>query len=64
MFKKAGGFLSSMNPAWRANPLGWLGQSIAVYADQDPFWDKLHRDEADDGFLSRSLKQSSRCIAK
>ncbi len=24
-----------------ADPLGWMGSSFAVYADQDPFWDEL-----------------------
>ena len=37
----AGNFLGGMNPSLKANPLGWLGQSLACFADQDPFWDKL-----------------------
>ncbi len=25
------------------DPLGWLGQSIAIYADRDPYWDELQK---------------------
>ena len=27
-----------MAPGLRANPLGWLGDWVTVYADEDPFW--------------------------
>jgi hypothetical protein len=41
--KEAAGFLSRMAPGARAgvHPLSWLGQSISIYADQDPFWEEL-----------------------
>jgi hypothetical protein len=38
---QAGNFLGNMSPALRVNPLGWLGQSITLYADADPYWDQL-----------------------
>ena len=32
---------SQMAPALRANALGWLGKTVALYADADPFWQEL-----------------------
>lgn len=45
--QQAGNFAGSMAPGLSVNPLGWLGQSIAVYVDDDPFWGEL--EAADDG---------------
>jgi len=36
--EEAGNFVANMAPGLRANFLGWLGQSITLYADDDPFW--------------------------
>lgn len=36
-----GGLLVQMAPGARLDPLGWLGQSVAVYVDDDPFWQDL-----------------------
>ncbi len=33
-----------------ANPLSWLGSSIAIYADDDPFWADLAKQTDDDQF--------------
>jgi len=41
--QEAGNFIGTMAPGLKANPFGWLGQSIALYADADPFWDRLRR---------------------
>lgn len=41
--------LSQFVPGLDVNPLGWMGQSISVYADADPFWkDLLQADDRDD----------------
>ena len=39
--KSAGSFLGNLAPGLRANPLGWVGSSLTLYADEDPFWDRL-----------------------
>ena len=49
----AGNLFESINPSLRANPLGWLGQSIAIYADQDPFWEKFSQAEKGETFLEK-----------
>ncbi|MCH7918551.1 MAG: hypothetical protein IIC50_11260 [Planctomycetes bacterium] len=33
-----GNLAGLMAPGLRANPLGWLGDWVTVYADEDPFW--------------------------
>ena len=52
--QQAGNFLASINPSLKANPLGWLGESIAIYADQDPFWDKLSKADKSEKFLEEN----------
>lgn len=39
------------------NPLGWLGQSLAVYADADPFWKELGEAKNKDEFLSKNVSR-------
>jgi hypothetical protein len=39
--KEAVNFLGGFNPTVKANPLAWMGQCVAIYADQDPFWAEL-----------------------
>ena len=36
-----GSMASGFVPGLKANPLGWLGTSIALYADDDPIWNEL-----------------------
>ena len=55
--QQAGNFLASINPSLKANPLGWVGESIAIYADQDPFWDKLNKADKSDKFLEMNYHQ-------
>ena len=55
--QQAGNFLASINPSLKANPLGWLGESIAIYADQDPFWDKLSTADKSEKFLELNYHQ-------
>ncbi len=38
-------FAAGMVPALKANPLGWLGSSVALYAEDDPIWGELRRDK-------------------
>jgi hypothetical protein len=52
LIKGAGNFLGGMNSSLGGgSPLGWLGQSIAIYADDDPFWAKLGRSDEQEHFL-------------
>jgi hypothetical protein len=44
--RQAGNMLQSMIQA-KANPLSWVGSSIAVYADDDPFWAELAKQPDD-----------------
>ena len=39
--QKAGNFVGNMAPGLKANFLSWLGQSVTLYADADPFWSEL-----------------------
>ena len=38
-----GNFFGNSAPGLKTNPLGWLGQSVALYADEDPFWESLRQ---------------------
>lgn len=56
VLRQAEGFLSSMAPGLRANPLGWLGSSAALWADDDPIWaELLKKGDGDHRSLERSL---------
>jgi hypothetical protein len=50
----AGNFLGNFSPSLHASPLGWLGQSIAIYVDQDPFWEALAKAEKASDFLEKN----------
>ena len=39
--RMAGSQLQSFVHRASGGPLGWLGKSVSVYADQDPFWNEL-----------------------
>lgn len=39
--KELGGMMATHGGLQLANPLGWLGSSIALYTDTDPFWQDL-----------------------
>jgi hypothetical protein len=55
--KEAAGFLRSAAPGPELNPLAWLGSSVALYADEDPFWEELTRGESiwEFAFLERKI---------
>jgi hypothetical protein len=40
------------------DPLGWLGQSAALYADDDPFWDELADARADDDDIEPFMRDN------
>jgi tetratricopeptide (TPR) repeat protein len=39
--KSAGDFVTELMHGVRIEPFSWLGATVSVYADDDPFWDKL-----------------------
>ena len=39
--KQFAGYAASMAPGLGANPLAWVGGSLAFYADADPVWDQV-----------------------
>jgi len=47
----AGNFVGNMVPGLKSNPLGWVGQSISLYADADAFWGQLQQATNADEFL-------------
>src|SRR5205814_3446501 len=57
MIKSSGNFLGMVSPSLKANPLGWLGQSIALYADQDTFWERLTKAENGSKFMEKNYAQ-------
>jgi len=52
--KESGKFLSGLSPNIKANPLGWLGECMAIYADQDPFWAELGKTNKVWNFLEKN----------
>lgn len=52
--KAAGNFLGGFNSSLKVNPLGWLGQCLAIYADKDPFWTELTKDSKSVDFLEKN----------
>jgi len=55
--KEAGNFLAMANPSLKVNALGWLGQSLAIYADQDPFWERLRAAGSGHEFMEKNFAQ-------
>jgi hypothetical protein len=41
--QEAGNFVGTVAPGLKVNPFGWMGQSLALYADDDPFWEHLNQ---------------------
>ena len=41
LVKSVGNWAGTMNSGLRANPLGWLGETVSIYADKGLFWDDL-----------------------
>ncbi|HEX4792549.1 MAG TPA: hypothetical protein VH370_02090 [Humisphaera sp.] len=53
--RQAAGIAAQFAPNVKVDLLGWLGQSISIYADPDPFWDELMKAEKPDQFLEKNL---------
>jgi hypothetical protein len=52
--RESGNFLGNFSPSMRVNPLGWLGQCLAFYADRDPFWSELQKATNSSTFLEQN----------
>ena len=52
--QQAGNFVGNMAPGLKANFLSWLGQSITLYADDDPYWNELAAATNVDEFMQHS----------
>ena len=48
------GFARMVAPQIEVDPLGWLGQSVAIYADPDPFWQELAAATEPDKFFEEN----------
>jgi hypothetical protein len=53
--KTAVNWSRTMAPQLSVDPLGWLGQAIAVYADDDPFWSELAEAEDPEEFMEKQF---------
>lgn len=51
LFRMSAGFLMSMNSAIGTDPFSWLGESIAIYMDDDPFWEGLTKSDNPDQYI-------------
>lgn len=47
--RQAGGWAASMVPGLESGPLDWMGEWVALYADESPFWDDVAASRADGG---------------
>ena len=56
MFQMANSQSSAMLPGVGANPLAWVGGSLSLYLDADPFWEEMHAAEENPGdFIENNL---------
>jgi hypothetical protein len=55
--KQMTGFARMMAPQVEVDPLGWLGQSVALYADPDPFWAELAAAKQSDEFMQANVSR-------
>jgi len=44
-FRQLGGMASGLMPQLKVDPLSWLGQTVAVYVDDDPIWEQAAKAE-------------------
>ncbi|MEN6625646.1 MAG: hypothetical protein ABFD69_05385 [Candidatus Sumerlaeia bacterium] len=56
-FNQFGGMLSGQIGSQMANPLGWLGSSIALYADEGAFWKELQQAKETDDYFEKNLSR-------
>ena len=55
----ASNFLVNLAPGLKANPLGWLGSAVTLYADDDPLWNGLLASADAEDFLEENYAQLS-----
>ncbi|UCD75442.1 MAG: hypothetical protein JSV91_00700 [Phycisphaerales bacterium] len=55
MAQMYGGMAAGMAPQIQVDPLGWLGESVALYAEEDPVWAELADAEDKEQFLEDNL---------
>lgn len=52
--KDAGNFLGNFAPGLKSNPFAWVGHSLGIYLDEDPFWDRLAQATNTDDYLEKN----------
>lgn len=57
LFRQGGSMISSLTHVPQQVVLGWLGGSVAVYLDDDPFWKDLAAAEKPREFLSKQANR-------
>jgi len=58
MLRSGANFLGSMAPGQNVNPLSWIGGSVALYVDDDPFWEELAKAENGDDFMEKQFHRA------
>jgi hypothetical protein len=53
--REVGGMLTGMNRKFEVDPFAWLGGSLALYADADPFWDEVAKAPEAERFLEKNF---------
>ena len=53
--KQLGMTLSAFAPAIKVSPFDWLGQTVALYADDDPFWKDLAAAKDPEDFFGKNF---------
>jgi hypothetical protein len=53
--KNAAGMAQMFAQGVEMDPLGWLGQSVAIYADADPFWGEMMSAQEQSTFFDHNL---------
>ncbi|MDB4345719.1 hypothetical protein OAA45_00170 [bacterium] len=56
-FKMADMQSSSMLPGIGANPLAWVGGSLTIFVDQDPYWEEMHEAKDPEDFIEDHLNR-------
>lgn len=51
-----GAFKTMLAPGVEIDPLGWIGRSVAIYADPDPFWAEIAK-RKDDSDIEKNLSR-------
>jgi len=53
--QQANNFLQVVTQKISGGPLSWLGESIAIYVDVDPFWKEMAESEDTDEFMEKNF---------